>query len=78
MDEISKQPLNRANEEWADFLINVLIPECDSWGWVVEFDSVMDGCCTIFANLHTEEVSMEQLSFFLEEDQFKADGYYKD
>lgn len=50
MEETLKQPDSRPNEEWVDFLLNVLVPECTKRGWVVEFDTVADGSCAIFAH----------------------------
>ena len=50
MEETLKQPDPRPNEEWADFLLKELIPECAKRGWMVEFESVEDGSCSIFAH----------------------------
>jgi len=50
MEESLKQPESRPNEEWEDFLLNSLVPECTRRGWVVEFDAVTDGSCTIVAH----------------------------
>jgi hypothetical protein len=50
MEETLKQPESRPNEEWADFLLNMLVPECTKRGWVVEYESVEDRSCTIVAH----------------------------
>ena len=46
------------DEIWADFLLNKLIPECATRGWMVMFESVKDGCCAIFA----ETVPLEAIT----------------
>jgi hypothetical protein len=81
MENIFKQSETQSNEEWADFLINVLVPECTRRGWVVEFDSVADGSCTIVAHPASAEGAspgkgIQQLRLI--PDELEENQYYRE